>query len=413
MSTDVARPGALARLRRLALPLVVVLGLGGGLTWWLLSRDAERSAPIETVRVERGSIRETAEATGHVEPHVQVEVKSEIAGEIVEVLAREGVTVEQGEVLFRVDRRDAERSLEDARVALQRSRAELAQARANLAVARAQAEEADAARDLAARSTERGLLSAEANRTAASNAAVARATQLQRRAAVQAGVASVAAARLAVQDAEQRLSETEIVAPIAGTVLDVAVEVGSIVASATANLSGGEPLATLADLSDLRVIGEIDEAQIARVEPGQRVEIRVDAYPDRVFAGRVERVAPLGVEEASVVSFEVEIVVVDEEAARLRSGMSADLSILTGEVEGVLVPLVAVRSEGGERVVQLASGEVRAIRAGATDGRSLVVLDGLEAGDEVRITPLASGAAASGQRGGNPFMPGPGRRGRR
>ena len=174
MSTDVARPGALARLRRLALPLVVVLGLGGGLTWWLLSRDAERSAPIETVRVERGSIRETAEATGHVEPHVQVEVKSEIAGEIVEVLAREGVTVEQGEVLFRVDRRDAERSLEDARVALQRSRAELAQARANLAVARAQAEEADAARDLAARSTERGLLSAEANRTAASNAAVAR-----------------------------------------------------------------------------------------------------------------------------------------------------------------------------------------------------------------------------------------------
>ncbi|MCB9617382.1 MAG: efflux RND transporter periplasmic adaptor subunit [Sandaracinus sp.] len=393
--------------------LGIVLGLivlGGGGVWWWTSRSkagTENAAAREVRAVERGELVETAEATGKIEPHVQVEVKSRTSGEVIEVLVAEGDQVEAGQLLFRLDPRDAERSLEDARVALRRVQAELSQARANLAVTEAQARDADATRDVSARGAERGLVSNEASRTAASSAEVARANVQLRQAAISASQASLAAARLAVADAEQRLSEISIYAPVAGTVLDVAVERGSIVASALTNVNGGTALATVADLTDLRVIGAIDEAQISRVHVGQDVRIRVDAYPERTFEGRVERVAPLGVTATNVVTFDVEIVVTDAEASLLRSGMSADLSIITGRSEGVLVPLAAVRSNEGRRYVVLASGEERTIRTGGNDGRNLVVVDGLVEGDRI----VVSGAVARASGGSNNGLFGPPRRG--
>lgn len=389
---------------RITYALIGATLLGVGLFWWF-RRDTHPEAPVATIRVERGTVRQTAEANGTIEPHVQVEVKSEVAGEIIEVHVSEGDTVAAGDVLFRIDRRVAERSLEEARVTLRRARAELAQARANVAVAEAQQDDAEASRQLSERSAARGLVSDEADRSARTAAAVARATLQQREAAVLAASASVASARLAVQDAAQQLGETEIVAPMAGTVLDVAVERGSIVASAT-GLSGGTVLGTLADLADLRVLGQIDEAQIAQVEVGQSVEIRVEAYAERIFSGHVERVAPLGVEESNVVTFAVEIVIDDPERDRLRSGMSADLSIIVGEEAGVLVPLTAVRSDGPRRLVQLASGEERAVESGATDGHRLVITGGLAEGDEIRVTP-SGGATVAPEANRGLFAPPP------
>ncbi len=394
MTTATARP-LLSRFKIPYKTLALVALLGAGGAWWWSQQQNAATPAGETFTVARGEVRQTAEATGRIEPHVQVEVKSRASGEIIEVLVEEGDVVEAGQVLFRLDARDAERALEDAQVTLRRVTADVGQSRANISVAQAQAEEAEAARSLSERAAERGLASAESTRSATSTAQVATATVTLRQAALRASQATLAAARLAVQDAEQRLAEMTIAAPVAGTVLDVTVERGSIVASAISNVSGGTALATVADLSDLRVVGSIDEAQIGRVEPGQEVEIRVDAYPDRTFAGQVERVAPLGVEEANIVTFDVEIVVRDEQASLLRSGMSADLSILTGLEEGVLVPLAAVRTEGRSRVVQLASGETRRIRSGATDGRRLVVLQGLEDGDEVRAVPSADAPVAA------------------
>src|SRR5690606_17068573 len=101
------------------------------------------------------------------------------------------------------------------------------------------------------------------------------------------------------------------VAPIAGTVLNVAVERGSIVASAVTNVGGGSALATIADLSDLRVIGQIDESQIGKVHVDQEATLRVNAYPNRGFTARVIRVSPLGVTETNVVTFDVELAVTD------------------------------------------------------------------------------------------------------
>jgi HlyD family secretion protein len=135
------------------------------------------------------------------------------------------------------------------------------------------------------------------------------------------------------------------------------------------------------------------------VAPQQKVDIRVDAYPSRVFEGVVDRVSPLGVETSSVVNFDVEIKIVDKEASLLRSGMSADVEIVTAEQKDVLlVPLAALQSKDRKRLVRLASGEERVVKTGTTDGTRMVVLDGLKEGDEILAAAQAAPKAEGQQK---------------
>lgn len=382
-----------------AVALAIAGSAAGGYAWY----QKPSTAPAgPTVEVRRGSLTETAAASGKIEPDVQVEVKSRASGEVIEVLVKEGDQVEAGQLLVRLDPTDAERDLAEARVARDRVKAELAAAQASLSVAELDRKNSQKSQEVAEKSAELGLGTSDAARSAAHTTQVAGANITLKRAQLGSAQAQLKAAEFAVQDAETRLKETKIYAPVAGTVLDIAVEKGTIVSSALTNVSGGSAVMTLADLSNLRIIGAIDEAQIGRVSAGQRVDIRVDAHPDRVFQGVVDRVSPLGKETSSVVTFDVEIVIVDKDAGLLRSGMSADVEIVTAEQKDVLlVPLLAVQSAGKRRFVRLASGEERPIQTGATDGARMVVLDGLSEGDDVLASaPAATTAKPQGQQSG-------------
>ena len=133
MPDEKRTPGARARGWILgALKVLVPLALVGAGAWWFFQQRAGAEPPRgPTLAVSRGEIRQTAEATGKIEPHVQVDVQPRASGEVSEVLVAEGDVVEVGQVLFRLDARDAERDLEDARVTLRKASAEVAQARAN------------------------------------------------------------------------------------------------------------------------------------------------------------------------------------------------------------------------------------------------------------------------------------------
>lgn len=363
-------------------------------------QQSSASAPTEpVVQVTRGSLTETASASGKVEPHVQVEVKSRGSGQVIEVLVKEGDQVKPGQLLVRLDPTDAQRNLAEAKVSRDRVRAEVAAAQASLAVADLEQKNNAITQSVAEKSAELGLGSSDAARSAGHSTAVAAANLKLRRAQVSSAAQNLKVAELSVQDAELRLKETNIYAPIAGTVLNVGVEIGTLVSSALTNVGGGSAVMTLADLADLRITGSIDQAEIGRVKKGQPVEIRVDAYPERVFRGVVERVSPLGTETSSVVTFAVEIQVVDKSASLLRSGMSADVEIITSEQKDVtLLPLLAVRSAGKRRFVRLVGGEERTIVTGATDGTHIAVLKGLAPGDRV--------LAGSTQRKDGPPQPG-------
>ncbi len=386
--------------------VVLIAALGaGGYAW---QRTATAAPVTSGLEVRRGRLVETASASGKIEPEVQVEVKSRGSGQVIQVLVKEGDNVEAGQLLVQLDPIDAQRQLASAKVARSRALADVQAAQASLAISELETQDSEVTSSLAKQSAVLGLGSSDAARSAEHLARVAVSNVGLRRAQLAASRGELASAELGVQDAELRLKETSIYAPIAGTILDVAVEKGTLVSSALTNVSGGTVVMTLADLSDLRVIASVDEAQISRIERGQRVDIGVDTYGDRVFKGVVERVSPLGVDTASVVTFDVEIAVVDESAALPRSGMSADIEIVTAEQKDVLlVPLVAVQSSGKRRFVTLTSGEERTIATGSTDGSRMVVESGLSEGDQV-VTAAPPPANPQNQRMQQGPMPGMG-----
>jgi HlyD family secretion protein len=395
-------------MRKVVWVLVLAAVVGGGGYLYLRLRPEEASATAGAeVRVRRGDLIEVASASGTVKPDVSVDVKPRASGEVTEVLVEQGDTVQAGQFLVTLDTVDLERNVRSAQNALARAEAALAQAEASQAVARAERSDARARSRVRQQGVELGLISEEEGRSAATSSAVANANVTLRGSQVDSARVEVESARLTVEEAERRLAEAQIRAPVAGTVLAVNVEKGSIVASGITAFAGGTTLLTVADLRDLRVFGDLDEAQVGQVRERQEVTIRVDAYPDRAFAGTVRRVSPLGTEASNIVTFEVEVVVTDPDAGLLRSGMSADLDIVTARHPGVLlVPLSTIHGDSGNRWVLLPGGGRRVVRTGATDGTDIVIVEGLKEGDEVSTAGPAGPPGGESGFGGPPSPPG-------
>jgi HlyD family secretion protein len=163
-------------------------------------------------------------------------------------------------------------------------------------------------------------------------------------------------------------------------------------------VGGGVVLCLLGDLTVLHVLGSLDEADVGRVKPRQEVIIKVDAYPERTFEGKVAAIAPLGKSESNVVTFDLDVVVTDKTAGMLKPGMSADLQVVVNRVENALmVPVTAVKAEGRKQSVATAAGESITIKCGPSDGTNVAVLEGIKEGDEVVLNNQRTTAGISRQ----------------
>lgn len=362
--------------------------------YFAVGREDDSAVVQETAAVRRGTLVEIASLSGKVKADVQVEVKSRASGEVTEVAVEVGDQVAPGDLLFKLDPIDEQRAVATARAALSSARASLAQAQASLSVARTETKEAEAKLAVREQAAAEGLVSKEELRTVQNAAESARQTIALRSADVQAARAQLQRSKLDLEEAERRLSETTIRAPIAGTVLSVGAEQGTIVASGITNIAGGTALMTLGDLSTLYVVGALDEADVGRVHVGDAVTIHVDAFGDRTFDGKVERISPLGVEESNVVTFDVDVLVTDKDGGLLRPGMNADLEVVTDRHENaLLVPVLAIRSENKQRYVLLDDGKKPPVKMLGTDGTLAAVEGDLHEGDKVVTSEPASTAS--------------------
>jgi HlyD family secretion protein len=127
--------------------------------------------------------------------------------------------------------------------------------------------------------------------------------------------AQVTSNEINLAQAQQRLTDTSVLAPIDGVVTSRGVQVGQIISSGINNVGGGTTVMTVSDLSHLFVLASVDESQIGQVTTGLPVEITVDAYPQARFSGKVKRIAAQGVTVSNVVTFEVKIEVLDRAPA--------------------------------------------------------------------------------------------------
>lgn len=259
----------------------------------------------------------SAEAAGTIEPVTTIEVKSKASGEIIEIAVETGDRVVRGDLLVRVDQRVA-------RNALTQGEADLEVSEAQLDNARAQFERSEALHATQYISDEEY----EAARLAFANAR-----------------ASLVRAERNLEDARISFEDTEVRAPAAGIVLSRNVEVGSVIQSASQNVSGGSVLLRMADLDTVQVRTLVDETDIGKLSAGLPVTITVDAYPGRDFTGSVLKIEPEALEQQNVVMFPV-LVRIGNQEGLLRSGMSCEVEIHLGSAQEVLaVPNAALRTD--------------------------------------------------------------------
>jgi HlyD family secretion protein len=279
-------------------------------------RKSRQVANIQTVPVTRQTIVIDAQAAGTVEPINVVEVKSKASGVITRMTVETGTAVKPGALLAQIDTRDVQNQYNQAL-------ADVRAAEARLEVSTAQKRRADEM--FRAR-----VITAQEHETSTLDYANAQ--------------AQVVRARASLDLAKQRLEDATVTAPVAGTIIEKTVSLGQVITSATGAFGGGTTLLKMADLSRVRVRALFNETDIGQVNPAQPATVVVDAYPDRRFAGMVEKIEPQAVVQQGVTMFPV-LVTLDNREGLLKPGMNGEVSVLIDErVNVIAVPNDAVRN---------------------------------------------------------------------
>jgi HlyD family secretion protein len=310
----------------------------------------KKAAPpvvYQAVPVEHRDIVVTAQASGTIQPDTVVEVKSKASGEILELRVETGQLVKRGTPMVRVDPRNP-RNL-------------LAQAQADLDVARAQLANATSQKRRADELFQSQSITEQEHETALLDYANAR--------------ANVVRAKVAVETAKDQLDDTNVLAPITGTIIEKDVERGQVISSPTKDVGGGTVLLKMADLGLVQVRTLVDETDIGKIQVGQPATVTVDAFPNRPFEGTVLKIEPQAQTEQNVTMFPV-LVRIDNRAGLLRPGMNAEVEIHVGERPDVLaVPNAALRTQrdvgSAAQVLGLSPDAVqRQLAAQPQDGRA-------------------------------------------
>ncbi|MEL7039345.1 MAG: efflux RND transporter periplasmic adaptor subunit [Cyanobacteria bacterium J06592_8] len=208
---------------------------------------------------------------------------------------------------------------------------------------------------------------------------------------IAAAQAEVAEAQASVQFYQTQLKDTEVRAPFAGIIAQRYAVEGSFVTPATSASDATSATSTsiVALAEDLEVLAKIPEADIGQVKPKQKVEIVADAYPDQVFEGRVQLVAPEAVKERDVTLFQARIDMITGQNV-LQSGMNVDLIFIGEKLKNALVvPTVAIVTHQGETGVLMPDEqnqpEFYPVTTGSIIGNQIQVLQGVQTGDHVFI----------------------------
>jgi HlyD family secretion protein len=301
-----SHPSPVRKLSTLAV-LLIVAACGG---------KNEKAVSISTQPVQRRDIVIDASATGVVEPINVVEVKSKASGQIVKMPVETGTQVKPGDLLVQIETRDVQNQYD--------------QQAAALAAARSRLEVATAAKRRADELFKGRIITAAEHETAQLDYANAQ--------------SALVAARTSLDINKQRLEDATVRAPVAGTIIEKTVSLGTVITSATGAFGGGTTLLKMADLGSVRIRALFNETDIGQVQPGQSATVVVDAYPERRFTGTVEKIEPQAVVQQNVTMFPV-LVTLQNLEGLLKPGMNGETSVLVDQRTNVLaVPNDAVRN---------------------------------------------------------------------
>ena len=358
--------------------------------------------PSKLAMVEKGDIARSVVATGKIEPLAKVEVKSKASGLVKQVFVHYSDWVKKGQVLVELDKEELLAQVRESRAALLAAQAAADSAEATYEKNKVEAEAPDlpflkANMDRAHQLKSQGLIAQavleDAERTYQS-ALNKQMTALRNisvsRAEIARAKAGIAQAQATLDRADENLRNSTIVSPMDGIVLSRDVEVGDAVSSILVLGSQADKIMTLGDVSDVYVLGKVDEADIGKVYLGQPARIVVESFKDKKFVGKVTKISPLGVEKDNVTTFEVRVSIRNP-SGELKANMSANAEIILEEKKNVLlVPESAVvydrQRNTSLEVPDLANEKGRrqvACKLGISNGVKTELVSGLKEGEKV------------------------------
>src|SRR5947208_10332860 len=265
---------------------------------------AKETTAYRFATIERGNMQSTVSATGTLNAVTTVSVGTQVSGQVSQLLVDFNDHVKKGELLARIDPTLALAAVTDAQANLEKAQAQSLQA----------SRDYQRNREL----TNDGLVARSAFEVAQSDATVAN--------------AGVKSARVALDRARQNLSYTSIYAPIDGVVVERNVQQGQTVA---ASLSAPQLFLIANDLSQMQILAQVGESDIAQIKQGQTAEFTVQALTGRTFNGTVKQVRLQSTTQDNVVNYTV-VVAVDNPRSQLMPGMTARVNFLTKSAENVL-----------------------------------------------------------------------------
>lgn len=313
----------------------------------------------DVTQVQARDLRRLLPLTGSLRAFHQASVKAKVAGEVREVLVREGEAVKAGQILIRMDASDYQ--------------ARLAQAQGSLAAARGQLDIATKARDNNKALLDKGFISKNAFDNADSQFAIAR--------------ANVDSARGALEVAQKALADTVIRAPISGLVSSRSVQPGE-------KVSADNRLLDVVDLAQMELEAAVPAADIMHVALGQEVQVKVEGMP-QPFTGKVVRINPATQAGSRSIMTYIQI---DNPQGALRVGMFAEAQLTTEKKASVLtVPQSAIRSDAGHAFVYAIEDSKlvqKPVTLGASgndgDGNAVEIVQGLDGGAQIVRTNLGN-----------------------
>ena len=364
---------------------------------------------VQTISIKKGKITELVTASGEIQPEVEVRVSPEVPGEIIELNIMEGDFVDEGKLLVKIRPDNFINALERAKANYNQVRANLSSSKSNLSRSEAQFLRSQLEFKRQKSLFDQNVISNSEYEIAETNFKVSEQDLESSKQSVKASEYVVKSAKATVDESEENLRKTSIIAPMTGTVSLLSVELGERVVG-TSQMAGTE-LLRIADLSIMEVRVDVNENDIVRVEIGDTTNIDVDAYNiyDMVFKGVVTEIASTANPKPSpdaVTEFKVKIRVINESFSDLvenegiknpfKPGMTASVEIITQEKNDILVvPISSVTTktekdslgvESIKQVVFIKEGDkakMVEVETGISDFENIEIISGLK--DDVDV----------------------------
>lgn len=374
------------------------------------SKKEKEPIPQKTAKVERGEVFLEVAATGAVKPQVgaQVKVGARISGRVENLLVKQGDFVKQGQLIAVIEHKDLKNQVERLEFELKQAISQLEKIKATypekiraskkvISALQAELEQLEREAKRLQNLFKEGLISKteleriEKDKVVKENQLEAEKAQLRALEAefdkeLERAKSQVEAARRQLEEAKVRLSYAFIYSPINGYVSEVTTQQGETVVAGL----NAPTFITVVDLSRLEVHCYIDETDIGKIKAGMEATFRVDSFPDKVFKAKVRTIYPGAIIKNNVVFYDTVLDILTPYENYLRPEMTAQVTILAGKKEGVLlVPSGAVKIDPqGKAFVMVKEGEKwkkRLVKTGWESRGKIEILEGLSEGDVVGV----------------------------